>query len=257
MSQPASGNPNVIPPWLVAVGSAVIVAHLLAVGAQVLAAPSGPWLTRFGPSPAEPPTFAQLVNDVTGPYYLWPLRLNHHYRFASNQVDQPGVEFTVRLKDKDGRVFKTLTFPDKDANFWVRHRQSLLAQALGNDQPVQRGGPVALPGVGQKAETVRIWDGEPGQMQASAEKPFKLTTKLRHELVQIPRDEIWRPSDWSLLLARSYVRHLCREHGAASGELVRHSKVALPPAVLLPPTAPPAGMFANEFFATFGDLPRE
>jgi len=38
MPQPASSNPIVIPRWLVAVGSAALAAHLLAVAAQVLAA---------------------------------------------------------------------------------------------------------------------------------------------------------------------------------------------------------------------------
>src|SRR5207237_5455485 len=99
MPQPASSNPTAIPRWLIAVGSAALAAHLLAVAAQVLAAPSGPWITPFGPSMAEPPTCAQKINEVTG-HYLWPLRLNHHYRFASNRVGQPEVEFTVRLKDR-------------------------------------------------------------------------------------------------------------------------------------------------------------
>src|SRR5438034_1256694 len=98
MPQPASSTPMGIPRWLIAVGSAALAAHLLAVAAQVLAAPSGPWITQYGPSPAEPPVFAQKANEATG-LYLWLLRLNHHYRFASNRVGQPEVEFTVRLKD--------------------------------------------------------------------------------------------------------------------------------------------------------------
>ncbi len=257
MPQPTSGNPNVLPSWLVTVGSAAIVAHFFAVAAQVLAAPSGPWMTQFGPSPAEPPTFAQEVNKVTGPFYLWPLRLNHHYRFASNRMGMPGAEFTVKLKNKGGEVIKTLTFPDPDANPWVRHRQELLARALADDQFVQKPGPVPLAGLGREKERIKIWDGQPGQTEVTAEKPYRLVEKQQHELGLIPRNEIFRPSDWSLLLVRSYARYLCREHGAASAEVMRHTKEAIPPAVLVWPTEPPRGMFGNEFFANFGDLPRE
>jgi hypothetical protein len=315
MPQPASSNPIVIPRWLVAVGSAALAAHLLAVAVQVLAAPSGPWITPYGPSMAEPPIFAQKVNDLTS-YYVWPLRLNYHYRFASNRVGQPGVEFTVRLKDKDGNVKKTLTFPDRDANPWVRHRQEILARALADDQFVQRPGAVKIVGEGQDTPKLTIWepwvkltdkafaelrsqkvpeavlaklnalkDRDFGQEQFQRElvkilekselegyqnrlamlaqnwegrppgQPLWLTEVQQH---LVPRDrEVMRPSEWSLLLVRSYARYLCREYGAASAELVRHTKEPLPPAVLLPATAPPPGLFGNEFFANFGDLPRE
>src|SRR5437016_4168965 len=101
MPQPASSNPNVVPPWIVYVGSAVIAAHFVTVAALVLAAPSGPWwVPPFGQSDAVPPKFAQLVNDVSAPHYLRHLKLIHNYHFASNRMASPGVKFEAVLKDK-------------------------------------------------------------------------------------------------------------------------------------------------------------
>src|SRR5262249_39342737 len=62
---------------------------------------------------------------------------------------------------------------------------------------------------------------------------------------------VWRPSDWSLVLAQSYVRHLCRQYGAARGELVRHSRPAVLPALML--MAPVPANFFEEQVNSFGD----
>jgi hypothetical protein len=68
-----------------------------------------------------------------------------------------------------------------------------------------------------------------------------------------PRDRsVFRPSEWSLLLARSYARHLCRAHGAASAEIVRHTREAIPPAVLFFDDAPPEAF--EELVSTFGEV---
>jgi hypothetical protein len=41
-----------------------------------------------------------------------------------------------------------------------------------------------------------------------------------------------RPTEWALVLARAYARHLCRSHGAATAEIVRHTREPVTPAVL-------------------------
>jgi hypothetical protein len=69
----------------------------------------------------------------------------------------------------------------------------------------------------------------------------------------LPRDrQVFRPSEWSLLLAQSYGRHLCRAHGAASVEIIRRTREAIPPAVLNLPE-PPAELFET-LSANFGEF---
>ena len=48
-----------------------------------------------------------------------------------------------------------------------------------------------------------------------------------------------RPTDWSVLLARSYARHLCRKHNAASAEFIRHTREPLHPGMLFMTNLPP------------------
>ena len=70
----------------------------------------------------------------------------------------------------------------------------------------------------------------------------------------VPRDRpVFRPGDWSLLLARSYARHLCRAHGAASCEIVRHSQEPIPPMVLFVGDNIQAGAF-DELISNFGEM---
>jgi hypothetical protein len=66
---------------------------------------------------------------------------------------------------------------------------------------------------------------------------------------------VYRASPWSELLARSYLRHLCRKHGAVSGELARRHREPIRPDVLYMPMVPPE-VFA-ERVSHFGDLKRD
>jgi hypothetical protein len=184
-----------------------------------------------------------MVNRYATPYYLRPLHLTHNYHFQSSETEFPAVFFEVRLRDGKGNLVKTLRFPDKDANFWVRHRQSLLAQGLGDDRPVAPPRGESIPAPGKKMREVTIWQSEPG------DKELKLQAVPENLL---PRDRpAFQPSPWSLLLARSYARHLCREYGAASAEVIRHSRDAVVPAVLFQREFPP-GTF-EELICNFGE----
>jgi hypothetical protein len=51
---------------------------------------------------------------------------------------------------------------------------------------------------------------------------------------------VHRPSEAGKILAESYLRHLCREHNAASAELVRHHRNKLMVARWILPGDPPA-----------------
>jgi hypothetical protein len=221
-------------------------AHFLGLLMLVLAAQSGPWAMRFGESPAEGPLFAAKINNVVTPAYFQPLRMTHNYHFASDRVTPSQVYFEARLKDAAGNV-TTLKFPDPDANPWVRHRETLLALGLGDDMPVQTARSEVIPAPGQKMRTRTIWEPVKGsEALVLRELPEHL----------IPKDRpVFSPSDWTLLLARGYARHLCRVYDAVSVELIRHSKDPVMPAALFM-NDPPADWF-NELVCSFGEVRRE
>lgn len=228
-------------PPLAALGSVAVVFHLGAVLINVLAAPSGPWPPEGAIAP--PPPLADAVNRELVPRYLAPLKLTHNYHFASNRPGRPGAWFEVRLRDGSGRELSALRFPDPNAGPAVRHRQSLLALALADDQPVAppAGELVAAPG--RDVPTVTIWD-------FAGEHQLRLWSV---PVYLVPRDRpVFRPSDWSLVLARSYVRHLCREHGAARGELIRHTREAIPATVLFEKNIPAEAF--EELVSYFGEV---
>src|SRR5438477_71835 len=86
---------------------------------------------------------------------------------------------------------------------------------------------------GMGVTMVDIWDGAgPGQDWQLVIKPT-----AQH---LIPRERpVMRPSDFSRVLARSYIRHLCRQSGAASGEVIRISRDPITPVLLTTDDAPP------------------
>jgi hypothetical protein len=226
------------------VGSVVLVVHFSAIGVRALAAHSGMWPSPFGPSMAEPPTFAKVVDDGTRPFYLYPLKLTHNYHFPSNQPSTPDVTFEARFRDKSGKLV-TLRFPDPEANFAVQYRQKILAMSLGGDMPVQPGQGELIPPPGGQVRTVQHWEMGP-------DRTLRLKSVPEH---LVPRGQpIMRPSEWALLLADSYARHVCREHGVTKVEIVRRSKDPISPVVLIVPALP--GGPPPEIVATFGELPR-
>jgi hypothetical protein len=232
-----------LPRWLKGVASLAVAGHLIAVLALVLAAPSGPWPTPFGQSLAVGPAFALPVGNAATRYYLKPLKLTHNYRFLRNRPGMPGVFFEVRLKNAEGELIRTVRCPDPEAPFWIRHRQSILAQALADDQPVQARAGEVIPAPNQAARTVDFLD----HLDAHT-----LTLKTVPEHL-VPRDHpVYRPSDWSLIVARSYLRHLCRQHDAASAELIRHTREAVLPAMLFVDN-PPADTF-QELITHFAEV---
>jgi hypothetical protein len=188
------------------------------------------------------PSCAVLPARPLAENYLNPLRLTHNYHYASNRPGMPAAALEVRLRDESGRVTRTLHFPDPKASFWVRQRQAILAQNLADDQPVQRRGSEAIPALHQKAPVVDVWDIRPDHSLALLEVPEHL----------LPRDRaVFRPSEWSRILARSYARHLCEEYGAASAEIIRHTREsALPP--MMDMDEPPAEVLQN-LVSSFGE----
>lgn len=240
-ARPASTRP--LPRWLACPIGTAVALHFSALVFLVLGAQSGPWPTPFGASPAMAPPFALAAGNTATTHYLAPLKLTHNYHFLRNRTGQPDVFFEVRLKDEAGQVTETLRFPDPKANAWVRHRQGILAAHLADDVPVQPSGGEAIPAPNQAARTVTIWDISPDGSLVLRSVPEHL----------VPRDRnVYRPSEWSMILARSYGRHLCRAHGAASAELIRHTREPIMPAVLYV-SEPPADLF-QELVTHFGEI---
>jgi hypothetical protein len=234
-----------LPSWLVVLGSAAIAGHLLAVVAMVLAAPSGPWPSAVGSALSTPPQFAYSLNNLIPAEYLKSLGMTNDYHFFRNRPVLPGVSFEVRLQDEAGSHLATVKFPESHSNFWVRHRQSLLARGLADDQPVEPPQGEMIPAPNRSVPTVQVWD--------IAEKGGLELRKVQEHLV--PRDRpVFRPSERSLLLARSYIRHLCRTNGAAKAELIRHTQEPIPPAVMFMSDQTSTGAF-NELISNFGELP--
>jgi len=234
-----------LPGWLIFLGSLVILFHLFALSLYVLAAPSGPWPAGMGVNMAQGPQFAVVINNALTPYYLRPLKMTHNYHFLSNRPAYPGVKAEVRLKDSNGDVIKTVQLPDPKANFWVQHRQLLLVRALADDQPVEPPQSEPIPGVGMKTAKVDIWDG-------TGEWSLVIKSVPQH---LVPRDRpVMRPSGWSRLLAHSYVRYLCRQTGAASGEVFRTTRDPIMPNLFSMEDTPP-GTFGT-LVSNFGEMPR-
>jgi hypothetical protein len=258
MSRPPSSGAVPLPRWLLAAGSAVILVHLAAVIIPILDVPSGPWFTPQGPEQGDPPAFAHSAAGLATVHADY-LRVAHSYHFATNRPAViPGVQIEVRLKNEKGQVIDTLHFPDPNANPWVRQRQEVLLSSLAPDLPIEQQGGEVIPAPGEKVPTVPLWalPGEdfsapiPQPPKAEPGAPLHLQAVPQHRLPRYPGR--MRPSEWSLILAHSYARYLCRTHGAASAEVVRHTRPPVPPAALLGQETPPDAF--QDLVANFGEM---
>lgn len=223
--------------------SVVIVAHFVAVIARILAPMSGPWVTREGPSMSTPPQFAYDVNRVVGPY-LRTIKLTSNYHYEGNRPGRPAAKLMIRTKDSSGHEQTETILPDAKANRMVQNRQQRLARWLADDQPVAApiGEMIAAPNAA--APTTQIWEQVGNRQLRLGSTPIHL----------IPRDRgAFRPSDWSLLVLRSYGRRLERTSGAEP-QLLRGTFEPIPPAVLFAGNLP-RGAF-EELVSDYGELPR-
>lgn len=246
MAPPRSNTGGPAPPFLFALGSLAILLHLGAVIVHALAAPSGPWPSMEGMTMAEPPSFTQSLDEALVQGYLKPLKLTHNYHFWGNRPAAPGVYLEVRLKDGKGELLTSLRLPDSEANASIRYLQGLFVQGLVPDQPIAPPQGEAIPAPHQQVRTVPIWD-------TAGEQSLRLNRVPEH---LIPRNRpVYGPTEWSLVLVHSYARYLCQEHGAASAEVVRHSRESIPPGIFLVGNPPP--MTFTDLIASYGDFSRE
>ncbi len=232
-------------PLVIILSSIAILVHLVAVTLHALAAPSGPWPGMEGMNMGAPPVFARALDEPLG-RYLKPLRLDHTFHYAGNSPMAPGVFLEVRLKDAKKETIKTVRLPEPGANAWVRNLETLFVRELVPDRPVMPPQGELVPAPHQQVRTVPIWD-------VAGEERLQLRETPEH---LIPRNrQVFGPSDWSLVLVRSYARYLCRQHGAASAEVLRHSRETIPASALLMGPPPPAAF--NELVVSYGDISGE
>lgn len=212
---------------VMALVSVLIIGHFAAIFANVLAAPSGPWPTDDGPNMATPPRFAAVALDAAVPY-LNAVKLTHNYHFTENHVSRFWTQHmvgrvAVKLRDAKGVEIATVALPDPNANPQVRFLQQLLVDGLTKDAPVEPFEGERIPAPNQAPRTVRYWEFGEGPKA-------KLGTMAEH---LIPRDRpISGPSDWSMIVARSIARQLCAQKGAASAEIIRETRLVLPPEMI-------------------------
>jgi hypothetical protein len=299
-----------LPWWAPLAGSAVIVFHLFALTMFALGARSGPWPAPYGQDYSPGPAFAEMTSNAIYPAYLQPLGLTHNYHFATDQAAIYGVQFEVVLRDEQGVEINRLVFPQSNANYWVRHRQHLLAQGLAQDMPTEQRTTekVALKGadvphedywlnrqevdalVHPKDPNGKLLTNDKGEPMPPLISPRYLTmfpgagigsldsktlapnasVAKSEQFVRvsldgdkagsIPRNrpQMLRPAQWTVILAKTYLRHLCQEHGAYSAELIRHSRPAVLPISMYYQELPPLleGTFI-ETIAHYGDLKQD
>ncbi|MFN4260302.1 MAG: hypothetical protein ACK4RK_13480 [Gemmataceae bacterium] len=250
MSQSPSTSPEAVPRWLVIVGSAFILLHLFAVVIVVLAAPSGPWASMQGMSyPEQPPQFALAINQRTAPYYLDPLRLAYNFHYMSNNPTMLGARLEMRLLDETGKQVAVVRLPDENVNFWVRHRQRLLAEKLATMDvpPFQLTQEKVYPDDSKPPE-VHFWDEQSNFNMALVSRPENLA----------PRDRpLSHPSSMAMLMVNSFARHLCRKYkdqGVVRVKLIRQTQSPIPPQVLWDQSIP--SMVFDTQNWNFGALPR-
>lgn len=238
-----TGEKPPLPVGLKVAGSIFVLLHFFIIGVHVLAARSGPWPSPFGASTAEPPEFARRLSGPGFDYYLNPLHMPSRYHFASNGVAYSEVKFELKLYDKANKLVKTLHFPEEGGNPWVRHRLRQMTHFLADDSEILPQRESALP-KGQAPVMVPVWVPEKGIS--------RLQQKPLHEI----RQPYWSPSQQSVLAAEAYVRYQCRVHDAASGELIRRSRAAVQPSLLMMNlNEVPAETF-QELVASFGKMHR-
>lgn len=222
------------PTWLVTVGSVAIIGHLGAVVIAALTAQSGPWPFMEFPPYRPPPEFASRLNQVVTPKYLHPLKLAHHYRFKLNQPQQPGVTAEVRLKDAEGNELPAVTFPNPEANLWVRHRQAQFVAFLAPDEPVPITGLTeSAPAPGQTGRSIDILEGGPNEMLRLRRMEEHLVRDYRIKS-RIPDDmPLYRPPAYALLRAKSLARYVCRTMPSVSeAEVIRRTREPIPPQIM-------------------------
>lgn len=231
-------NPSsTLPTWLKVVATFGICVHFLAVIATVLAAPSGPWPSQMeGAQPAHAPFFAEQISNKLDPW-LSTLKLSSNFHFNECRPTI-STRFEAVLRDELKNEIKRLKFPEETSMPSVRHRHLLLSMELSQDEPLEALAGEWVPSPGKEPRQLPVWRVAEGSREGA------LGTIAENV---IPRDRpIFAPSQTAQIAARSYSRFLCREHHAATCEIVRYTRILYAPMLLTEPTDPNPAPFEEE-----------
>jgi hypothetical protein len=248
MPHPPSDNRTVpLPRWLFVVASVAIVFHFGSVGVRILAAPSGPWpMGGEGSSQVNGPQFAVTLANTLPKDYLKAISLDYNYHFSSNSPGALSLALQAQFKNAAGED-TTLIFPDPNANFWVRHRQAILANQLGNDLPYLPPQTRQVAAPGREIERVTIWRNPENQANRLELKTVPV--------LDLPRDQMnLQPNPQANLFAAAYARYLCRQHGVSKVQIIRRHQPPIPSVVLVDKNIPES--FFDPIFSYFGELPQ-
>lgn len=238
-------EPSWPPTWMMALGSVAIAIHLLLAFILTLNEPSGPWPVQGAGMPADAPRFASGIGNhwLTNLYHNT-VRCSHSFHFSSNRQEHQEITFEGLLKDDKGTVVRKVTIPDPEAPSSIQIRQRLLAQQLGNDEPLppQQGVVIAAPG--QELKPIRWWHQD-------ADRRYVLKVDNPNA---VPRNQnFMHPTDGQLLIARSFARFLSRQNGGGKVELNRYwFDPVLPMALFNDP--PPSADDLRRYSSSYGEL---
>ena len=225
----ADSERSTLSPPLRAILSLLVAVHFGAIAVNILADVSGPWPNLFGPGRGlgAPPPFIGDGLTQAARDYVDLVRLGENGRFPSNRWYDLQVQLDAVLFNEKGEEIAKRTLPDPNATPWIRAREQLLAQALANDLERPNPGNEAIPPAGQEPVKVPVWRlAKPDDtIQVLAYVPL-------HLLSREPGAPDWGPSDWGLLLSKSYATHLCRQTGAASVEIRRRWRYRILPSFI-------------------------
>lgn len=232
------------PTWLMVVGSLAIAIHLFLAFFMTLNVPSGPWATPQGAMPALAPAFANTIGSSFALPYQSVLRSNSTFRFSSMRQEQLDLTFEALLKDDKGTVTRKISYPDPTAPSSIQYRQKLLAQQLGNDEPLPPQQSVIIAAPGEQLPTLRWW-------QQDGDRRYVLKQDNPNA---VPRNQqFMQPSQAQMIVAKSYARFLARHHAAPKVEIQRSWYDPIMPMVLInqdPPTADEL----RRFMSSYGEL---
>ena len=228
-SDSSASSPTGWPFALRAVASVIIIFHLAALLGLVLSTRTGPWAMPDGDiGIAHAPVFAERIFDSTRDYRR-ALRLTEDYRFSSNIRQDADHRIEIRLKDKDGKITKTIQLPDPNAWPGAYQREHLIASLLSKNEAVDAPAGEKIPPPGQQVPMADYWK------PLESGKLWKLETTPEHLL---PRDdELARPADLSKILAKSLARHATKKYGGESADVALKSKQTFGALLVAPPVA--------------------
>lgn len=196
--------------------SVAIIFHLAALAGLVLSTRTGPWAMPDGDiGIAHAPFFAERIFDSTRGYRQ-ALRLTEDYRFSSNLRPDSDNQVEIRLKDKDGKVIKTVLLPQSNSWLGSYQREQLIANLLSKNEAVDAPEGEKIPPPGQQVPMASYWKAQ------GSNKLWKLEITPEHLL---PREEeMARPTDLSVILAKSLARHAQKKYGGESADVALRSK---------------------------------